>query len=77
MKLKGSILNALLQFACFQEVLNVRDLKYFMYFSGFRQFNIYKMYKKPNRMYLPVTLELSTFLCKLLIFMVHTLFNLC
>lgn len=77
MKLKRSIINALLQFACFQEVLNVSDLEYFMYFSMFRQFNIYKMSEKPDIMYLCVTLELQIFLCKLLIFMGHTLVNLC
>ena len=70
-KLKRSIINVLY----FQEVLNVSDMEYFMYPSMFRQFNVYNFVEEPSRMYLPGTLELSTFISKLLVFMGHSLAN--
>ena len=74
-KLKRSIMNALLQIVYFQKVLNVTDMEYFMYPSMFRKFNVYNIVEEPGRMYLPGTLELSTFirLSKLLVFIGHTL----
>ena len=38
----------------------------------FRQFNVYNIVEEPGKMYLSGTLELSTFISKLLIFMWHT-----
>ena len=70
-KLKRSIITVLY----FQEVLNVSDMEYFMYPSMFRQFNVYNFVEEPSRMYLPGTLELSTFISKLLVFMGHSLAN--
>ena len=67
-KLKRSVIYVLLQTAYFQKVLNVSDIEYFMYSSMFRQFNVYNIVEKPGRMYLPGTLELSTFISKLLVF---------
>ena len=71
-KLKRSIIYVLLQIVYFQKVLNVSDMEYFMYPSMFRQFNVYNIVEEPGRMYLSGTLELSTFISKLLIFMWHT-----
>ena len=72
-KLKRSIIYVLLQIVYFQKVLNVSDMEYFMYPSMFRQFNVYNIVEEPGRMYLFGTLELSTFISKLLVFMWHTL----
>ena len=44
-----------------------------MYPSMFRQFNVYSIVEEPGRMYLPGTLELLTFISKLLVFIGHTL----
>ena len=44
-----------------------------MYPSMFCQCNVYYIVEEPDRMYLPGTLESSTFISKLLIFMGHTL----
>ena len=68
-KLKRSIIIVLLQIVYFQKVFNVSDMEYFMYPFIFRQFNVYKIVDEPGRMYLPETLELSTFISKLLVFM--------
>ena len=68
-KLKRSIIYVLLQIAYFQKVLNVSDMEYFMYPSMFRQFNVYNIVEEPGRMYLSGTLELSTFISKLLVLM--------
>ena len=46
---------------------------YFMYPSMFCQFNVYNIIEEPGRIYLPGTLELPTFISKLLLFMRHTL----
>ena len=72
-KLKRSIINVLRQIVYFQKVLNVSDMEYFMYPSMFRQFNVYSIVEEPGRMYLPGSLQLSTFISKLLIFVGHTL----
>ena len=72
-KLKRSIIYVLLQIVYFQKVFNVSDMKYFMYSSMFRQFNVYNIVEKLGRMYISDTLELSTSMSKLLIFMGHTL----
>ena len=72
-KSKRSIIYELLQIVYFQKVLNVSDMEYFMYPSMFRQFNVYNIVEEPGRMYLPGTLELLTFISKLLVFMWHTL----
>ena len=68
-KLKRSIIYVLLQIFYFQIVPNVSDMEYFMYPSMFRQFNVYNTVGEPGRLYLPGTLELSTFMSKLLVFM--------
>ena len=69
-KLKRSIINVLLQIVYFQKVFNVSDMEYyFMYPSTFRQFNFYNIVEEPGTIYLPGTLELSTFINKLLVFM--------
>ena len=68
-KLKRSIIYVFLRIVYFQKVLNVSDMEYFMYPSMFLQFNVYKIVEEPGRMYLPGTLELSTFVSKLLVFM--------
>ena len=68
-KSKRSIIYELLQIVYFQKVLNVSDMEYFMYPSMFRQFNVYNIVEEPGRMYLFDTLELSTFISKLLVFM--------
>ena len=60
-KLKRSIIYVLLQIVYFQKVFNVSEM--------FRQFNVYNIVEEPGRMYLSGTLELSTFISKLLIFM--------
>ena len=73
MKLKRSIINVIVQIVYFQKALNVCDMEYFMYPSMFRQFNVYSIVEAPGRMYLPGTLELPTFISKLLIFVAHTL----
>ena len=72
-KLKRSIIYVRLQIVYFQKVLNDRDMEYFMYPSMFLQFNVCNIVKEPGRMYLSSTLELSTFISKLPIFMWHTL----
>ena len=59
----------LLQIFYLQKVLNVSVMEYFMYPSMFRQFNVYNIAEEPDRMYLSGTLELSTFISKLLVFM--------
>ena len=56
-KLKRSIIYVLLQIVYFQKIP-----------SMFRQFNVYNIVEEPGRMYLPGTLELSTFISKLLVF---------
>ena len=71
-KLKRSIINVLLQIVYFQ-VFSVSDMEYLMYPSMFHQFNVYNIAEEPGRMYLPGTLELYTFISKLLVFMRHTL----
>ena len=68
-KLKRSIIYELLQIVYFQNVLNVSDMEYFIYPSMFRQFNVYIIVEEPGRMYLSDTLELLTFISKLLVFM--------
>ena len=68
-KLKRSIIYELLQIVYFQKVLNVRDMEYFMYPCMFCQFNVYNIVEEPGRMYLSGTLELLTFISKLLVFM--------
>ena len=68
-KLKRSIIYVLLQTFYFQIVPNVSDMEYFMYPSMFCQFNVYNTVEEPGRLYLPGTLELSTFMSKLLVFM--------
>ena len=68
-KLKRSIICVLLQIVYFKKVLNVSDMECFMYSSMFRQFNVYNIVEEAGRMYLSGTLELSTFISKLLIFM--------
>ena len=68
-KLKRSIIYVLLQIVYFQKVFNVSDMEYFMYPSLFRQFNVYNIVEEPGRIHLSGTVELSTFICKLLIFM--------
>ena len=68
-KLKRSIIYVILQIVYFQRVLNVSDMEYFIYPSIFRQFNVYNIFEEPGRMYLSGTFELSTFICKLLVFM--------
>ena len=72
-KLKRSIINVLLQIFDIQEVLNVSDMEYIMYPSMLRQFNVYNIVEEPDRMYLPDTFKLSTFISKLLVFVGHTL----
>ena len=72
-KLKRSIIYVLLQIVYFQKLLNVSDIEYFMYPSMLCQSNVYSIFEEPGRMYLPGTLELSTFIIKLLVFMWHTL----
>ena len=72
-KLKRGIIDVLLQIVYFQEVLKVSDMEYFMYPSMFHKFNVYSIVEEPSRMYLPDTLELSTFINKLLVFTEHTL----
>ena len=67
-KMKRSIINVLLQIVCFLKVFNVSDMEYFMYPSMFCQFNVYSIVEEPGKMYLPGTLELSTFISKLLVF---------
>ena len=67
-KLKRSIIYVLLQIVYFQEVFNVSDMEYFMYPSMFCQFNVYNIVEEPGRMYLSGTLELSTSISKLLVF---------
>ena len=57
----------------FQKILDVSDMEYFMYPSMFHQFNVYSIDEEPGRMYLPGTLELLTFISKLLVFIGHTL----
>ena len=73
MKLKRSIIIVLLQIVSFQKVLNVSDMEYFIYLSMFRQFNVSSIVEEPGGMYLPGTLELSTFISRLLVFIGHTL----
>ena len=68
-KLKRNIIYVLLQVVCFQKALNVSGIEYFMYPSIFHQFNVYNIVEEPGRMYIPGTLELSTFISKLLVFM--------
>ena len=46
---------------------------YFMYPSMFCQLNVYNIIEEPGRIYLPGTLELSTFISKLLLFTGHTI----
>ena len=70
-KYKRSIIIALLQFFYFQEVFSVSDMECFMFLSMIPQFNIDNIVEEPSRMYLPDTLELLTFISKLLIFMRH------
>ena len=72
-KLKRSIIYVLLQIVYFQKLLNVSDIEYFMYPSMLCQSNVYSIFEEPGRMYLPGTLELSTFIIKLLVFMWHSL----
>ena len=72
LKLKRSFINVFLQIVYFQ-VLNVSDIEYFMYPPMVRQFNVYSIVKEPCRMYLPGTLEMSTFISKLLVFIGHAL----
>ena len=72
-KLKRSIIYVLLQIVYFQKLLNVSDIEYFMYPSMLCQSNVYSIFEEPGRMYLPGTLELSTFIIKLLVFMWHAL----
>ena len=72
-KLKRSIIYVLLQIVYFQKLLNVSDIEYFMYPSMLCQSNVYSIFEEPGRMYLPGTLELLTFIIKLLVFMWHTL----
>ena len=72
-RLKRNIINVLLQIVCFQEVLNVSYMEYFMNSSLFCYFNVCNIVEKPSRMYLPGTLELSTFICRPLVFKRHTL----
>ena len=67
-KLKRSIIYVLLQIVYFQKLFNVSDMEYFMCPSMFRQFNVYNIVEEPGRMYLSGTLELSTFISKLLVF---------
>ena len=65
-KLKRSITNVLL----------IGDMEYyFMYPSMCCQSNIYNIVEEPGRMYLPGTLELLTFIIKLLVFMGQTFAN--
>ena len=45
----------------------VSDMEYFMYPSMFRQLNVYNIVEEPGRFYLPDILELSAFICMLLI----------
>ena len=47
-KLKRSIINALLQIAYFQKVLNVSDMEYFVYPYMLRQFNVYSIVEEPD-----------------------------
>ena len=47
-KLKRSIIYVLLQIVYFQKVFNVSDMKYFMYPSMFRQFNVYNIVEEPK-----------------------------
>ena len=68
-KMKRSIINVLLQIVCFLKVFNASDMEYFMYPSMFCQFNVYNIVEEPGKMYLPGTVELSTFISKLLVFM--------
>ena len=68
-KLKRSIIYVLLQIVYFQKVFNVSEMNILCNISMFRQFNVYNIVEEPGRMYLSGTLELSTFICKLLIFM--------
>ena len=70
-KYKRSIIIALLQFFYFQEVFSVSDMECFMFLSMIPQFNIDNIVEEPSRMHLPDTLELLTFISKLLIFMRH------
>ena len=68
-----SIINILFQIVNFQKVLNVSDMECCMYLSMFRQLNVYNIVEEPGRIYLAGTLELPTFISKLLVFMGHTL----
>ena len=68
-KFKSSIIYLLLQIVYFQKVFSVSEMEYFMCPSMFCQFNVYNIVEEPSRMYLSGTLELSTFISKLLIFM--------
>ena len=45
------------------------------YLSMFHQFNVCNIVEEPDRMYLPGTLELSTFISKQLVFIGYTLAN--
>ena len=67
--LKRSVIYVLLQIIYFQKVLNVSDMEYFMCPSMLCQFNVYNIVEEPGRMYLSGTLELLTFISKLLVFM--------
>ena len=68
-KLKRSIISVLLKIAFFQEVLNVSDMEHYIYPSMFRQYNVHNIVEELGRMHVPGTLELSTFISKLLVFM--------
>ena len=50
---------------------NVSDMEYFIRSSMFRHFNVYNIVEKPDRMYLPGTLGLLTFISKQLVFIGH------
>ena len=54
-KSKRSIINLLLQIVCLQEVLNVSDMQYLMYFSMFYHLNFYNIVEVPGRFILALS----------------------
>ena len=80
--IKRSIMDVFLQIISFSKIFRGSHMEYFVYIlfvffhsSMFHQFNVRNIVKRPIRVNLPGIFELSAFICKLLIFVRHTVTN--
>ena len=71
--LKWSVANKIIQIINAKKFFNVNNMKYFDRATSFTKFDIYCIIPEPSRVDFPCILQLTTFICQLMVFMEHAL----